>query len=355
MLIITGMAIDYGDDERFNISFEGINLGGQQEDSPVMPLIVEATGETVLDAIRDTSRRIPSYMYFGNMQTVIIGREVAENGDLIELMDYFMRDEVTRESMNFIISKEDKAAPMLKSKGINSNIIGDEIDQIIEDDDAISAGTNNYELYKLFNHVHSSVRTDLAVPCLGLVDNNGEASPEIMGIAVFEDGAMVDLIDADTAKYFLFLTNNISGGAISVDLADGTADAAIVDIASSKSSFSFESGESFKIKVDIKVKAKISEILQNKRETDEIAVEEVKFYSELAKQDIEENALKLVQKMQKQYRTDVFGFGNRFYRSNLALWRKLTDESFEKWIDIYSNAEVEINASVDITNTKSLK
>ena len=55
----------------------------------------------------------------------------------------------------------------------------------------------------------------------------------------------------------------------------------------------------------------------------------------------------MIDKVQHEYQTDIFGFGEMIYKRNLALWNQLE----LSWKEIYPTVEVEVSSTVHVVNT----
>jgi len=59
---------------------------------------------------------------------------------------------------------------------------------------------------------------------------------------------------------------------------------------------------------------------------------------------IKKGILDLVNKVQKQYKSDIFGFGNTVYRHMPDIWKTLEGD----WEDVFSKLPVNVNVEVVI-------
>lgn len=58
--------------------------------------------------------------------------------------------------------------------------------------------------------------------------------------------------------------------------------------------------------------------------------------------DLRENINKTIVTLQKQYKSDVFGFGEAIYRSNPKEWNKMKDHWDEEFSKLMFNVEVDL-------------
>ena len=104
-----------------------------------------------------------------------------------------------------------------------------------------------------------------------------------------------------------------------------------------------------KIKLKIKADGAILE-MQCKRNLEETKVmkELEKDFSERLKQIINET----LNTTQKEYKSDIFGFGNYIYKNNLKKWNVIND----KWDEeIFPNITIDVAVDINLSNKGSLE
>ena len=70
-----------------------------------------------------------------------------------------------------------------------------------------------------------------------------------------------------------------------------------------------------------------------------------------AKRLIREKGDLLIKRVQTEYDSDIFGFGESIYRTDLALWKKLKGN----WDETFQTLDVEIEPEVHILDTSLLR
>jgi spore germination protein KC len=58
---------------------------------------------------------------------------------------------------------------------------------------------------------------------------------------------------------------------------------------------------------------------------------------------------KTIKKVQKEYKSDIFGFGERLYKDNNSYWKKVD----KNWNDTFSNMKYNIKTNIIIKNLSS--
>lgn len=344
--IVTGMAIDMNKEmTEYKLSFEVINAANSsQQQNETKTEIIEATGSTIFDAIRNAKRRTLNKLYFSNAQVVMISNQVAKEKGINAIIDFYLRDAEIRETLNFAISKEKTARELLKKNAINNPITAFEIEKIISEDNVVLSTTKNNQLYKVFNSLNCE-GTSLALPVFHNIKNNNEQVIESNGIAVFKKDKLIDYLTVRESKYFLFIENNVSGGIITLDRNDDKTDDISIEITNSTThkKFFHKDGK-YKININIDVEGVLAEFMGSHKKIDTKKNNEIEKKTE---KEIKKSVEKLIDKAQKEYKVDIFGFGNLIYKTNPTLWKKIKRD----WDDWFLQVEFNVNVKVDIINT----
>jgi len=73
-------------------------------------------------------------------------------------------------------------------------------------------------------------------------------------------------------------------------------------------------------------------------------VEKVKKY---ASEMVKENVKSLIETVQRDFGSDIFGFGKVVYRRKPSLWHKIENN----WDEEFKKAEADVNVEIKILNT----
>ena len=94
---------------------------------------------------------------------------------------------------------------------------------------------------------------------------------------------------------------------------------------------------SFNIKV--KVRGGISEIHGSKTQINSSTIRELEYATS---KEIEQLYKKTLNKAQHEFKSDIFGFGNKIYQDNPYYWEKIKDN----WDIIYESMPINVDVSV---------
>lgn len=211
---------------------------------------------------------------------------------------------------------------------------------------AAYAGVND------FSKLSSESKTD--VPPLetdkgfspGNLPREGITKREYAGTAVFNGGKMVGTLNSSETRYFMMITGDFKRGILELRDKKSPDDVILLDIRPSRSPVlkgHFEHGTPV-IDIKIRLEGDIGSIQSR------INYENIKELEELNRQAadyIRENTVKVIDKVQKEYKSDIFSFGKKFagYFSTIQEWEKYD------WLSHFKDAKVNVTVSFNIRRT----
>lgn len=349
LTIVTGVAVDKDEKtNKYKLSYEIINLSDSSKNKTAVTKIIESTGDTIFDAIRNAKKRVMNKLYFANMQIVVVSKEIAEKDGLGSIIDWFIRDVEVRETINFAVSEEKTAKEILDISCVDSPITSYQIKKIIRGDNSTTSSTMDVVLYKIYN-IFKSDSASLALPVFHIIKNAGKETIETNGIATFKKDKLIGWLNAAETKYYLFIDDNVDGGILPLSLDNKDTNNISLEIAENKTSKSY-SYKNNKVRVTITTKTKVylGEYDNQPKPLDDKTIKNIQ---KKAEEIIEKNIKKIVQKAKDEFKTDIFGFGTIVYEDNPKLWKKIK----KNWDSLFENMEIIVKPSVVIANTAYLK
>lgn len=349
--IVTGIAVDKKpEDEAYKLTFEIVDLVEPLKEKGPKRKLIESEGKTMFEAVRNAKRRINNKLYFGHAQIIIFCQEIARNGDLKNIIDFFIRDAEIRETMSVIISQEKTARDILATEGLGQTLVSSELYEILEEDKKFTPSTLHVELYQVFNILNSKEAKgqELALPAVHIVLNDDKPVNEANGMAIFKDNKLVGFLPPDESKYYLFVMDKVEGGVIAMPATEDRPNITL-EILDNYTDVTFDyKDEKLKFKVKTKTVVFLDEYMKPYEAIDENKLASLK---ESAKKELEKRIGDVVKKLQNEYGSDVFGFGNMVYKNKLKLWKELSDN----WNEHFKSLDVEVEVKLDIINTSSIK
>lgn len=347
MTIVTALAIDLGKEGGYDLTFETIDMSGPVKQEGIKSLLIESHGATLFDAARNAKRRNISRLYFGHMQAVIISEDVARSCDIGSLIDWFLRDAELRETIYIIISAGN-AREFISAKPYGTSLIGAELHQTMDEDKKTTLSVSYEELYSIYNTINGEGES-LTLPAFHVTDNGGEVTIESYGAAVFKEQRMVGMLSPDETKYYMYIQDEAEGGLLTFPASGEGPDDTSLEVSknSTDRSFSYENG---KLKIRIETNTDVF-LAEYKQPAGEMNKEKIQALESAAASFVARRIGNVIKKVQAEYASDIFGFGSMIYRQDPALWEQLK----ANWNDTFASLEVDIECTINIVNTASMK
>lgn len=349
LTIVSAMAIDQDFmTGEYKIAYQVVDVNGPVKTQGLRSKYVESTGKTFFDAARNAKSRLSNKLFFGNMQMVILSKEIAEKQDIGGIIDWMIRDAELRETLHVVISREDTAAKILKTDGIDKLITGYGMHEILMKDSSVTLSTVDIMLTQLFN-VLNSKGISLVLPAIKNVVNDGSTTIEMCGAGVFSSERLVGFLTAEETKTFCFVNNLVKGGLITFPSQGRGKDDSVVEIESSSTGRSYsvnDNAVTFEITTETK-----GFLGETEQEIDTLEPSVVAHLEQMAAKTLEKRITDLIEKMKKDMKTDIFGFGNQIYKADPGWWQELGDQ----WPEFFSKMKVDVRCRIHFENTALLK
>lgn len=338
LAIVAGMGIDNGVNEKFRITVEIIQVGGGQE-VKMTPEVLSMEGETIFDAVRNLMAISGKRTYWGHVQVAVISEAIAREG-MTQVLKWFRQDAETRGNVLLLISKEDKAGDILKA----DTTVGDMVSFILRDSVRNSEVLSKMPVIEVsqFNNMLETEGISPIAPVVFLKKEDERKIPFVDGAAVFSMDQLIGFLDGDETKEILFLQDELKGGVLVLAMNDARITLEITD--NKTKTKSNRTDDAFRMEVVVKTTAAIDEVEGfvdfDKPET----IDEIELAAEKMLKD---QLARIIRKVQINYNTDLFGFGEKISKQHIDQWRDVSQE----WDAHFSDLPVDVQVEMKITNT----
>ncbi|MFD0825095.1 Ger(x)C family spore germination protein [Neobacillus sp. M.A.Huq-85] len=362
--VVTGMAIDKSDEGKYSLTAEGISaeeLNPKTGTGFTPSIVFTLHGNTISELSQKMNVGASKNVIYSHMQTLIIGEEVAKKG-FMEFIDFLERNREIRDDFNIIIAHNVSAAdilkvtyPIQKSSSLKLHV---QIDSMVQN----WGGDPDVRLNDVVQAFTSPGRHPVmaAVTIQGNseegsgVENMKEVSPKAMvvldSLAIFKKGKLLDFLPLKDTRNYLWVEDKIIRTALSVPCQKNKYIA--IRIYNSKTRAKARMIRGLPV-IDINVRSEA--YLDGTQCTKDITkIKTYEQYEKFTEKMIEKNMMKTIQKVQKEYRSDVFGFGEEMYRQDYRNFKKVQDH----WDELFSDAIINVHVNVQLRRsgirTKSL-
>jgi len=347
--IVVGAAVDYDKkSKQYDVSFELADLAKAQKESAIKGRIIRSRGKTIFDAVRNAKRQDADRLFFGSCSVLIISQELAREQGIDRVIEWFLRDGESRETMYVAISQNETAGEILESSESSSGIISASLFDMLSEDLEITGTADNIKLYQVHNTLKSP-RKAVLIPVVRRIKVGKEKVCELNGEAVIKEGRLTGFLPPEQTRYALLIENKLKGGIITLSSSGGETEDISLEILKniSRKSFRHEDGK-ITVKIETDTKVALGENQNYLDPMDQKVIEKIQKATSLK---IESGVRDLIHTMQNEYRADTFGFGEMIYEKKPKLWKELSSS----WDRIYPTVEIDVTAKVEIINAALIK
>jgi len=345
--ILLGVGIDLMQDRNYRVSGQFVipsSLGTLSGGGGGKKFFVETgKGKNVIDAINNMQTKIPRKIFRGQRNSIYIGERLARHG-IKDILDMFTRSTDLGIRTNISVIKGKQALNMIKSSfPLESNpaLASFKLHKFVGE----TVGT---ALLDFLKEANSEPRSP-SMPTLELVssstsqDNLEQGQKyRLSGTALFnKDLKLVGFLKDNEAKYRMWITGESHFQTITTFVPQGAGNITM-DVKTPKSDIQpMIDGDKLKFTITLTGKGIVRE---NNTKLDLIQIKNIKATEDALNKETEKHVAEVIKKVQKNYRTDVFGFGDAIFRRYPSEWRKLEN----KWTKEFSKADVSVKVNLEI-------
>ncbi|RKN86082.1 Ger(x)C family spore germination protein [Paenibacillus ginsengarvi] len=357
LAIVLGIGIDKHKDQ-YRVSVQIVNpqeiatkkTGGGN--SPIT--IYEETGKTIFECLRRMTTKSPRKIYTSHLRTLIISEEVAREG-VKDILDFFARDHEMRTDFYVVIAREAKARDVMSILQPLEKVPANFLFKSLQTSEKAWAPTAGKYLDDLMADLMSKGRaaTLTGVRMYGdeksgeSVDNlktaHSEAYIKYSTIGVFRRDKLVGWLDEEESKGYNFITNKVESTVGVLECPKGGEMSVEVIRSNTKVKGTIKDGQPV-IEVSIHIEQNIGEVAC---EVDLNDIGTISQFEQISKKRVQSFLDKVVDKAQKKYKSDIFGFGEVIQRDEPKAWERLVDD----WATIFPHIQVNFKLDIKIRRT----
>ncbi len=313
--------------------------GGQDISKLQSTKVIKLYGDTAAEGIRDTIVTVDRTMYGAHNKARIFTERLARDG-LNNLMDFFLRDHLTDERPILLVVKNEDPLILYEADTGLSSSLGTYIDQLArtrKDFSEFSLFLDTLDFMRDFYcqgkqpvmGVVEAVPDDAYIPSES-IDTDEKSTDRYQlvfnGLAVFREDKLLGYLDKFETRVYNALVNNIKSAYTSVPVGDEfVAGNCLKTKASIKTKWQQE-----KVQVDVEINKEIM-LSQNNTEYDVGDIKQSRIIEKAINEHIEKEVAEIIAKVQTVYKSDIFGFGDKFHQQHPKIWKNIK----EQWDEHY--------------------
>ena len=318
----------------------GKGKGGGAQAKPVF--VESYEGETVFDALRSMLSIVDKKMFLGTIQIIILGEGLSRNG-INEIMDFFQRDhEIEYDSVDVLVAKGTTPKELLELENDMDPIPAVYIKKTVENTSS-RAKVKKTTLIELFKDMgNSGVQISL-----GQVEKSDGKDVRTEGTAVFRDGKLIGWLDSYETRGYLFAENKVKSTIVNLRPDDVKISMEIIR-SDGKVSLEFKNGNPVTLAVKVELEANIGEY-EGKGKLK--SPDDLHKLETLLSQEVAKEIRSALDKAQKDYSSDIFGFGIQAHKYHSGYWKR----EKENWNYIFSKLPVDVQVKARVKSTGLIK
>lgn len=354
--IIGALGIDY-EDGQYKLTYEidrprraGKSASGEAEKEPYT--YIESEGESLFDALRNASSIFGRKLYSPDIRVYLFSEKAARKG-ILDFFEFLERYPETRIHVAALIAKDASISEILSVKGNIEDTTSEYISALLDETRFNVRGLYITVRKYLFRRPQSGREGTLGVieritkkPVTSADQKSEKANTYILkleGAGVFLDDYLKGFLNGNETRYLNYINGDVRDDAITVK---GPGDYGItsVNVVNSKSKKEVEingNDVSLYLKIDLKA-------MQLVEHTDALDVYDPKTIKEIENSvsaKVKAEVENTVKKVQSEFHSDIFGFGESLYFKNPGEWQNVK----ENWSKLFSKGKVTVEVKTQIT------
>lgn len=361
--IVSAISIEKNDDN-FDLSVQIMNAkkgaaeGGSTTSSSSSPVtVLYTTGKTVHEALRSVVLQSPKKLYIGHMEVLVIDEKVAYHG-LHDIIDFFMRDPESRKQFKVLVTQDNDASDLIKILTPLETLPSHDLLNTIKISDKTKGTIREISYDELLAYIYAegieavvpSAKITGSVDVGETIENSTSAEPntyiKLNSLAIFNGDRLVGHLSEKESLGYNFITNNVDYSVISFKCDKNNYSALEIVKSSTKFKVDIKDGKPF-VKIKVNINSFLSEL--NCR-VDILSLDNLEKLADLAEKDIKQMMVDVIKRVQQQYGSDIFGFGQYLYRNNQEYWQK----NKYNWTSIFQDIEYDIDVNLVIDKKGSI-
>jgi spore germination protein KC len=344
--IVTAIGLDLVEDDKLRLTLQvavpsKLVTGGTGGSSGKSTIVISESGATVSEAYRNIQGKLSRRIFFSQSRVLLIGEDLAKKG-VFHIVDFHTRFAEPRIN-SFIMFTKGKASKIINSMPKFENVSAEETRELAKTSVGLKIYVRDFLNMLLTDGIEPFASQFTLKPLEVSTKKSGETQA-VNGIAVFKGDKLVGWMDEVETRGLLWLRNEIKTGVITIKIPEEKGGGNIsMEIVRGETNIVpiLKQGE---LKMDVEVVTELSVIENDSKlnlfETK--VIEEIQTYAE---EKISKRIEMIVEKAQKDYGSDIFGFGQFVYKKYPKEWnthykKNWENEFAQTKVTIHSNAFV---------------
>ncbi len=350
--------------DKFRITYQVVRptaFAKQKEGGSKQPpsLILSSLGMTLNGAAYNLESRSPRWGTLAHCKVILLGERLVKEDGLNEVVDYLQRNRDIR-MRNWVVVAQGEALTVMQAEPELEKMLSQEIGGMMSITGPRLAKASIVDLKEFLLNLTKPGKEAVASTLQVFTPEEKKFRPggppaappspsvRLLGTAVFKKHKLVGYLREKETTGFTHILGKTRGGAISVRLpGHKDYDVAYVRTRTTANIEPEITGGKIRIKVRISDEGDLGEY-------EEVHIkatsEDLRNLEKLVGEAVKREARLALDKSQKEFKSDIFGFGDIIHRKYPTEWHKIAD----RWEEIYPEIEVSLEVSAKIRRTGML-
>ena len=294
-----------------------------------------AKGNDLFEARQNLQNKLSRTMFKNQRQSIYIGERLAKSG-IKEIVDMITRDPEAGIRTDISVVKGGKGVDVLKTS------------YPLE----LVPSLASLKIHKQFNTAANSTFLNLVATSTNasssslmawtLDSKSHQKNLKFAGSAIFNKNLkLVGYLNKEEANNQMWITEKLSHQYITLSIPQENGKIS-VEVKNLKRNIrtTFQGN---KVKVYLTLTGN-GEVKQNNTPFDLTQSNKVNIVEKEVEEQLEQSIRELIKKVQKKYKTDIFGFGDTMFRRHPSEWKKIKDD----WKKEFTEADVKVDVNIAI-------
>lgn len=338
-IFVLAIGIDPGEAEgAFKISLKlAIPQGDVTKIDEKMMILTEES-RSISEALRRMKSRVEKELDYSHCKSIILGEGLARK-DIQHVMDWAVRRRDIQLILNFAIGRPE-ALPVLKVKPESERIPSNSLILAMSGQGTESPFITSVYSFELMRNMYEKGID----PVLPIIEPNGDTEFIINKIALLDSHKVKMVLTPDETRLYNLLTRSNLRTNLPAYTEEG-----MYQYYTERSSSSYKILNTKSDQAVIRYHIKIKGILEESSSPDLVTHNRLKLIEEAGRKELEEKVLALLTKIQATG-LDPFGWGLHYGARHFN-----NDTEMEVWKELYSSADIEVEASVRVKYSGMIK
>lgn len=342
MSIVAGVAVDKNPaDGKLLLTAELIDTSGGVDKTQAGFKMITLSGDTMFEIVRNMISMTGKKLFWSHAKCIILSEEVAREG-LIKAIDWYSRDTETRSDVFVFVSGEKTAREILDLNRTKGTVISFELAQLMRDEKHISSAPV-VEIWDFIDKLETRGYNAVA-PMIYVHEKNGSKNERVEGTAVFVKDRMTGKLSGEETKSTLLIKKAVEGGVLVVGDKHGKPSYSLEIIANRTKVKPKMVHDELVMEIDTLTTTGLDEMMTAEGFMKGERVEDIE---KRAGEELRQNILAVVHKLQREYHSDILGFGQTVHENQPEIWSKVKD----RWPEVFADLEVTVSSRVVIQSS----